>query len=96
MKSLTLYAVYPRRWALSRLLLPVPMGRRTPLSPELVDRDVDVSWWVTPEAYAEGYYAKLFQGSALLALVLVPLRQAALFERRDSQFLARRFRRCLM
>ena len=39
-----------------------PMGRRTPLSPELVDRDVDVSWWVTPEAYAEGYYAKLFQG----------------------------------
>jgi hypothetical protein len=21
---------------------------------------VDVSWWVTPQAYAEGYYTKLY------------------------------------
>jgi hypothetical protein len=36
-----------------------PMGRRTELSEELLDRDVDVSWWVTPDAYARGDYAKL-------------------------------------
>ena len=22
--------------------------------------DVDVSWWVTPEGYARGYYAKVY------------------------------------
>jgi RimJ/RimL family protein N-acetyltransferase len=37
-----------------------PMGRRTPLSEELLDHDVDVSWWVTPEAYERGYYTKLY------------------------------------
>ena len=36
-----------------------PMGQRTELSEELVRHDVDVSWWVTPEAYESGYYAKL-------------------------------------
>lgn len=38
-----------------------PLGTRTPLSDELVERDVDVSWWVTPAAYERGYYDKLFQ-----------------------------------
>jgi hypothetical protein len=37
-----------------------PMGRRTALTPELVERDVDVSWWVTPDAYDRGYYTKLY------------------------------------
>ena len=37
-----------------------PMGQRTPLTRELLDRDVDVSWWVTPEAHADGYYGKLY------------------------------------
>jgi RimJ/RimL family protein N-acetyltransferase len=36
-----------------------PMGRRTELSPERLHYDVDVSWWVTPAAYEEGYYEKL-------------------------------------
>jgi len=36
-----------------------PMGRRTELSEELAGYDVDVSWWVTPEAYARGDYARL-------------------------------------
>lgn len=36
-----------------------PVGRRTPLSAELLDRDVDVSWWVTVPAYDRGYYEKL-------------------------------------
>jgi hypothetical protein len=39
-----------------------PMGRRTPLTEELLTYDVDVSWWVTPDAYERGYYAKLYAG----------------------------------
>jgi hypothetical protein len=37
-----------------------PMGRRTPLDARLLQHDVDVSWWVTPEAYRAGYYVKLY------------------------------------
>lgn len=37
-----------------------PMGRRTPLDEHLLHHDVDVSWWVTPDAYHRGYYAKLY------------------------------------
>ena len=36
-----------------------PMGRRRPLSEKLAAYDVDVSWWVTPDAYARGDYEKL-------------------------------------
>lgn len=36
-----------------------PMGLRTPLSEELLDHDVDASWWVTAEGYEQGYYQKL-------------------------------------
>lgn len=35
-----------------------PMGRRTQLTDDLLRYDVDVSWWVTPDAYEAGYYAK--------------------------------------
>jgi hypothetical protein len=38
-----------------------PLGVRQPLSPELAEHDVDVSWWVTPEAYDAGYYAKVHE-----------------------------------
>lgn len=38
-----------------------PMGRRTPLSDDLHDYDVDVSWWVTPDAYRRGYYTTLYR-----------------------------------
>ena len=38
-----------------------PMGRRTPLTEELLAHDVDVSWWVTPDAYERGYYEKLYR-----------------------------------
>jgi hypothetical protein len=31
-----------------------------PLTEELLGYDVDVSWWVTPDAYEHGYYAKLY------------------------------------
>ncbi len=37
-----------------------PMGGRTELTNELLDHDVDVSWWVTPDAYARGYYEKVY------------------------------------
>ena len=39
-----------------------PMGSRTPLSAELIAYDVDVSWWVTPDAYAAGRYTMLYEG----------------------------------
>lgn len=38
-----------------------PMGGRTELTEELLVHDVDVSWWVTPEAHARGYYEKLYR-----------------------------------
>jgi hypothetical protein len=41
-----------------------PMGRRTGLTGQLARHDVDASWWVTPDAYARGYYAKLHQALA--------------------------------
>lgn len=37
-----------------------PMGRRTPLTADLLRYDVDVSWWVTPDAYDRGYYAAAY------------------------------------
>ncbi len=37
-----------------------PMGRRTPLTVELIGYDVDVSWWVTPDAYDKGLYTQLY------------------------------------
>jgi hypothetical protein len=39
-----------------------PMGRRTELSERLLAHDVDVSWWVTPEAYERGCYVRLYRG----------------------------------
>lgn len=37
-----------------------PMGGRTKLTEELLEYDVDVSWWVTPAAYEHGYYEKVY------------------------------------
>jgi hypothetical protein len=37
-----------------------PVGSRTELTEDLLKYDGDVSWWVTPEAYEQGYYAKLY------------------------------------
>jgi hypothetical protein len=37
-----------------------PMGRRTPLNQARLHYDVDVSWWVTREAYEHGFYEKLY------------------------------------
>jgi hypothetical protein len=51
-----------------------PMGRRTELSEELLAHDVDVSWWVTPEAYARGYYEKLYRALRHWLAAEVPFR----------------------
>lgn len=37
-----------------------PVGVRKPLTEELLGYDVDVSWWVTPQAYARGLYADVY------------------------------------
>ena len=39
-----------------------PMGIRTPLTDESIRYDVDVSWWVTPDAYEAGYYRMVYDG----------------------------------
>jgi len=38
-----------------------PMGHRTELTDELLDHDVDASWWVTPDAYEAGHYTTLYE-----------------------------------
>jgi hypothetical protein len=37
-----------------------PLGLRTDLTEGLLDHDIDVSWWVTPDAYERGYYRRLY------------------------------------
>ena len=53
------YAVYAARGYYLGCCYLYPMGRRTPLTEDLLKYDVDVSWWVTPDAYERGYYVKL-------------------------------------
>lgn len=53
------YAVYDSSGQYLGCCYLYPMGTRTPLTEELLAHDVDVSWWVTPEAYERGHYAKL-------------------------------------
>jgi hypothetical protein len=38
-----------------------PVGRRTPLTEQMLAHDVDVSWWVTPAAYDRGHYVTLYR-----------------------------------
>jgi RimJ/RimL family protein N-acetyltransferase len=55
------YAVYDTDGGYLGCCYLYPMGGRTELSEELLGRDVDVSWWVTPAAYARGYYQQLYR-----------------------------------
>jgi hypothetical protein len=54
------YAVYEAAGKYLGCCYLYPMGRRTPLTEELLGYDVDVSWWVTPDAYRRGFYPKLY------------------------------------
>jgi hypothetical protein len=38
-----------------------PMGLRQPVTEKLLAFDVDVSWWVTPEAYDRGCYERVYR-----------------------------------
>jgi hypothetical protein len=51
-----------------------PVGRRTPLSEQLLAHDVDVSWWVTPDAYQRGFYAKLYLALRAWSAEALPFR----------------------
>jgi hypothetical protein len=55
------YAVYDNEGGYLGCCYLYPMGRRTELTSELLDHDVDVSWWVTPEAHERGLYEKLYR-----------------------------------
>jgi hypothetical protein len=55
------YAVYDAAGGYLGCCYLYPMGRRTELTADLLDHDVDASWWVTPDAYDRGYYAKLYR-----------------------------------
>ena len=55
------YAVYDTAGHYLGCCYLYPIGRRTPLAEQLLTYDVDVSWWVTPDAYERGYYAKLYR-----------------------------------
>jgi hypothetical protein len=48
------------------------VGRRGELTEELAEHDVDVSWWVTEEAYAAGYYERAYEGLKRWATVNFP------------------------
>jgi hypothetical protein len=54
------YAVYDSSGHYLGCCYLYPMGRRAPLTEELINYEVDVSWWVTPGAYEHGYYTKLY------------------------------------
>src|SRR5919198_1314522 len=55
------YAVYERDGGYLGCAYLYPMGRRMKLTDALLRHDVDVSWWVTPDAYESGYYEKLYR-----------------------------------
>jgi hypothetical protein len=55
------YAVYDTAGGYVGCCYLYPIGRRTPLTEELIHHDVDVSWWVTPEAYDRGHYVTLYR-----------------------------------
>jgi hypothetical protein len=55
------YAVYDDAGTYLGCCYLYPMGRRTELSESLLGHDVDISWWVTPDAYERGHYRTLYR-----------------------------------
>ena len=68
------YAVYDTTGRYLGCCYLYPMGRRTPLDEDLLRHDVDVSWWVTPEGYHEGYYARLYRALRQWSVESFPFR----------------------
>lgn len=59
------YVVYNDKDAYIGCVYLYPMGVRTGLTEELMGYDIDASWWVTAEAYEQGYYEKLYKALQL-------------------------------
>jgi uncharacterized protein YndB with AHSA1/START domain len=57
-KSFT-YAIYRTNGSYLGCCYFYPMGVRQPLTAELVRHDLDISWWVTPDAHDRGDYTKV-------------------------------------
>ena len=74
------YSVWDRSGSYLGCAYLYPMGQRTELSPELLSYDVDVSWWVTPDAYERGYYQKLHTALSTLGGRGVPVHRALLLQ----------------
>jgi hypothetical protein len=55
------YAVYDQAGGYVGCCYLAPLGCRTPLNEQLLHCDVDISWWVTPAAYARGHYTTLYR-----------------------------------
>lgn len=55
------YVIYSDKGEYVGCVYLYPMGVRTELTEELMEYDLDVSWWVTAEAYEQGYYEKLYR-----------------------------------
>jgi hypothetical protein len=55
------YAVYARDRDYVGCCYLYPLGRRTPLTWALLAHDVDINWWVTPEAHATGGYERVYE-----------------------------------
>lgn len=49
-----------------------PLGVRSPLTAELLEHDVDVSWWVTPAAFETGHYDTLTRAAREWAATAYP------------------------
>ncbi|MCA9309481.1 GNAT family N-acetyltransferase, partial [Candidatus Saccharibacteria bacterium] len=54
------YVVYDQSGAYIGCFYLYPIGERTPYSKDTKGFDIDASWWVTTNAYNEGYYEKLY------------------------------------
>ena len=76
------YAVYDTTDAYLGCCYLYPVGRRTELSEQLLEHDVDVSWWVTPDAYYRGRYATLYRALRRWVTDVFPFR-APYFSNRE-------------
>ena len=77
------YAVYDAGGQYLGCCYLYPLGRRTPLTEELIAFDVDVSWWVTPGRLPTRPLRNAVRRASALAGHRVPVRPSVLLERGD-------------
>jgi hypothetical protein len=69
------YAVYDTGHQYLGCCYLYPVGKRTALTEQLLEHDVDVSWWVTPDAYQRGFYTKLYIALRSWSVAAFPFRK---------------------